>query len=75
MTASVERAAFVTRKYVGPRVDEVPEGGRFIGDLVFQVSSMSGQFAVIGVSTSPGATAFTRTSGASANASNLVDEG
>jgi nitrite reductase/ring-hydroxylating ferredoxin subunit len=28
-----EKAAFVMRKYVGPRVDEVPEGGRFISDF------------------------------------------
>ncbi len=32
MTA-VQRPAFVMRKYVGPRVDEVPVGGRFIGDF------------------------------------------
>jgi nitrite reductase/ring-hydroxylating ferredoxin subunit len=32
MTAT-RNAGFVMRKYVGPRVDEVPEGGRFIGDF------------------------------------------
>jgi hypothetical protein len=46
--------------------------GRFIGDFVFQVSSMSGQFAVIGVSTRPGATALTRMSGPSDSASSFV---
>jgi len=33
VTSSAESAPFVMRKYVGPRVDEIPEGGRFIGDF------------------------------------------
>lgn len=33
MTAVERSAPFVMRKYIGPRVDEIPVGGRFIGDF------------------------------------------